>query len=71
MYSDRRSCRLVYDCPLEYTEYTLDPPVEEMSPPIAFIMNAPTTSDEWPRTEASLLPEAVDLWVDCGEIAQC
>ena len=80
MNSDMRSCRLIYDCPLEYT---LDKSVGVMSlPPIpgdlpnvrnftrSSMSPTHTASAEWHQVEATLLPEVADISVDCGESAR-
>lgn len=74
--SDRRSCRLVYDCPVEYT---LDTSVRRASfsaqgdiPEVDIStqssrQDAPPSSGVWHQIEASLMPDIAKISVDCGE----
>lgn len=77
--SDRRSCRLVYDCPVEYKLDTSGGGLSFLVPgdiPEVEILTrssrreAQQASDVWHRIEANLMPEAAVISVDCGKTAR-
>ena len=74
--TDMRSCRLIYDCPVEYT---LDAPVRGLSSSApgnitevditmqSSRQDTTATLDVWHQIEASLMPDGAEISVDCGE----
>ena len=74
--SDRRSYKLIYDCPVEYTLDTSvrrllfsaprDIPEVDMSTQSSR-QDAPPALDVWHQIEASLMPDRAEISVDCGE----
>ena len=74
--SDKRSCRLVYDCPVEYVldtsfsgpsfSNTEDIPKVDISTQSSR-QDAPPASDVWHQIKASLMPDIAEISIDCGE----